>query len=498
MDLIKRWKQTFEKYKDKVAIEFEGKEVTFSELDSITDKLANGLKKLGVSKGDRCAQYTQNSLELIYYFLGVIKAGGILVPMNCSFKEKELTYILGNSGAKILLTDKSRIPIIDGIKGDISSLKEIISVDGGERVHDMHEIISSSSSDYTPDLTKDDGAIMFFTSGTTGQPKGALLSHWNILSNLEALAEAWRWSSEDRLLIMLPLFHIHGLGVALAGSFYNGNFFKLVKKFDPQLALEMIEKDRMTLFMGVPAMYCKILGVEGKEKYDVSSMRLFVSGSAPLSIDTFNQFKEVFGCEILERAGMSETNMNFSNPYDGKRKPGTVGFALKYVEYKIVDRDFNDVKQGEEGELLLKGDNVFSGYWNNPTKTEESFHDGWFITGDVAKEDSEGYVWFVSRSKDVIISGGLNIYPREIENVLDEHPSIKETAVVGVADDCFGENVKAFVVLEDGAEISPEEVIQYCKDKVASYKKPKLVEFISELPRNAMGKVQKEELKKKD
>jgi malonyl-CoA/methylmalonyl-CoA synthetase len=269
-----------------------------------------------------------------------------------------------------------------------------------------------------------------------------------------------------------------------------------MKKFDAEEILKLIEEKKATLFMGVPTMYVKILEVKDKEKYNTSSMRLFISGSAPLSAETFKEFKDTFGQEILERAGMSETNMNFSNPYNGKRKPGTVGPVLPCAKVKITDKDFNEVPQGKEGSILIKGNNVFKGYWNAPEKTKESFHDGWFITGDLGKIDEDNYITFLGRSKDLIISGGLNIYPAEVEELINTHPAVSESAVIGVPDKCFGEAVKAFVVLKDS--ITGEEITAYCKQKLSSYKKPKYVEFIDELPRNSMGKVQKNVLREKE
>ncbi|MBI2656200.1 AMP-binding protein, partial [Candidatus Woesearchaeota archaeon] len=253
---------------------------------------------------------------------------------------------------------------------------------------------------------------------------------------------------------------------------------------------------KVTLFMGVPTMYFKLLEVEALEKYDTSSMRLFVSGSAPLSRDLFNKFKKTFGHEILERAGMSESMMNFSNPYDGERVPGSVGPCLPGVKVRITDKHFNDVPVSTEGEILIKGPNVFSGYWNKPHYNREVFKDGWFVTGDVGKIDEKGYVYIIGRSKDVIISGGINIYPREIEDVIESMPQVKECAVVGVPDKEFGESVKAYVVLNQNAKSTEDEVIAYCREKLASFKKPKFVEFLEALPKNSMGKILKEELRK--
>ena len=497
MTLVSNFNKTFQTYKNKVAIEFNDKEVTFNDINRTSNKVANALRNISVNKGDRVAVFLANSLELVYFFAGTLKNGSIAVPMNTYFKEEEAKYMLNDSGAKVILADKETLPIIKKIQPKLNFLKRIITVDINDFT-DFNDFIKNAS-DKCPDVevNDEDGSIMFYTSGTTGKCKGALLSHKNMESDLEALKQAWHLTNKDKLILALPLFHIHGLGVALCGSLYNGYSLVLRKKFDAEETLKLIEEKKATLFMGVPTMYIKILEVKNKEKYDISNMRLFISGSAPLPAETFKEFKQVFGHEILERAGMSETNMNFSNPYHGKRKPGTVGLPLSCVEVKIADKNFNEVLKGKEGEILLKGSNVFRGYWNAPEKTRESFHDGWFITGDIGKVDEDGYVAFLGRSKDLIISGGLNIYPAEVEETINSHPAILESAVIGVPDKYFGESVKAFVVLKNNIKPTEKEIITYCKQRLASYKKPKYVEFIDALPRNSMGKVQKNVLRKK-
>ena len=502
MTLVSSFSKTFQNYANKVGIEFNGRKVTFGAINRNANKVANALGNIFVNKPDRVALFLANNLELIYFFTGILKNGSIVVPMNTYFKEEEAKYMLNNSGAKVILTDNERLPIIRNILKELKELKYIITTNSNKnsaKVNsiefiDFNEFIKDAS-DKEPDIgvADEDGSVMFYTSGTTGKCKGALLSHKNMESDLKALKQTWYLTDKDKLILTLPLYHIHGLGVALCSSFYNGYSVVLRKKFDAEEVLKLIQEKQCTLFMGVPTMYIKILEV--KEKYDISSMRLFISGSAPLSAETFKEFKETFGHEVLERAGMSETNMNFSNPYHGKRRPGTVGLPLPGVQVKIVDNNFNPVNNGKEGEILLKGPNVFKGYWNDEEKTKESFHDGWFITGDIGKIGVDGYVTFLGRSKDLIISGGLNIYPVEVEEVINSHPLVLESAVVGIPDKYFGEAVKAFVVLRDSIKVSEKEIISYCKQKIASYKKPKYVEFIKALPRNGMGKVQKNVLR---
>ena len=463
MTLVSSFNKTFEDYADKVAIEFNEKKVTFDEINKTANKFANALSKHSVEKSDRVALFLTNSLEMIYAFAGILKNGSIVVPMNTSFKEAEAKYMLKDSGTKLILTDKDTLPTLKKILPELKELKHVVTIDSNEYI-DFEEFIKNES-DENPnvEVNDEDGSIIFYTSGTTGRSKGALLSHYNMESDLEALKQAWHLTSDDKLLLALPLYHIHGLGVALCSSFYTGYSFVFKKKFNAEESLKSIQDDKCTLFMGVPTMYVKMLDVQ--EKYDAGSMRLFISGSAPLSAETFKEFKDKFGQEILERAGMSETNMNFSNPYEGKRKPGTVGLPLLNVEVKFVDKNFNEVPQGKEGDILLKGPNVLKGYWNAPDKTKESFHDGWFITGDIGKVDEDGYISFVGRSKDLIISGGLNIYPIEVEEVINSHPAVSESSIIGVKDKCFGEAVKVFVVLKNNSKVSDKEIIEYCKPR---------------------------------
>lgn len=497
MTLVDSFGRICQTHRDKTAITFEDKTLTFGELEQASTRFARALNNAGIQKGDRVALFLGNSLEFVHAFYGVLKAGAIVVPLNIHFKETEAHYLLENSGAKLLLTDSERQSVVEKLQ-DLPELKTIITA-GAEGEDSYDAFMESAQEDATlPEITDNDGSIMFYTSGTTGKPKGALLSHANMEADLDALKEAWRLTDTDKLYHSLPLYHIHGLGVALSGCLYNGYSCVLRKKFDPEDALKTIQDERCTLFMGVPTMYLRLLSVEDKERYDTSSMRLFISGSAPLSADTFRQFEKAFHHIILERAGMSETNMNFSNPYEGERRPGTVGFPLKGVQARIVDKDFKDLPAGEGGQLLLKGPNVFSGYWNAPEKTEEAFHDGWFITGDIARVDEEGYYTFLSRSKDLIISGGINIYPSEVEEVINALPEVKESAVIGTPDEEFGESVKAFVVLEPNKGLSADHIIAHCKEKLASFKKPKAVEFLHELPRNTMGKIQKNVLRERE
>ncbi len=343
-------------------------------------------------------------------------------------------------------------------------------------------------------LTGEATAAILYTSGTTGRPKGAMLTHRNLAANADALHEAWGWDASDILVHALPLFHIHGLFVAVNGVLRAGASMIFLPRFDPELVIDALP--RATIFMGVPTMYHRLAEHPRLTTDLCQRMRLFVSGSAPLSVPDFMAFRERSGHTILERYGMTETGMNISNPLRGPRKPGSVGLPLPGVQVRLVDPETNaDVSQGEVGEIWLRGPNIFAGYFGAPEKTAESFTEGWFRTGDLAMQDADGYYFIVGRLKDMVISGGLNVYPAEVENVLDAIPGVEESAVIGLPDADFGERVAAAIVRRAGAQLTEDRVIAEARAHLASYKCPKTVAFLDALPRNAMGKVEKNRLR---
>lgn len=503
MSIADAFRGTFRKFPNKLSIEFNEKRATFSEIDSTTNRIANCLRDMGINKGDRVAQYVSNGFELIYTTVSSFKLGAIVVPMNVAFREREIEYFLRDSGARAIVTDTERLPVLEKILKNLPELEYVVvtgaykpSNSSPKKYVSFSELLNNDNdSEVITDIRDDDGSFIFYTSGTTGRSKGALLTQLSVTSNLGALKKAWRWTENDLFLLTLPMFHIHGLGVGLCGSLYTGCSTIVKSKFDAVDVLNTIQNRKATLFMGVPTMYFRLTEVENCKKYDVSSMRLFTSGSAPLSKELFGKINRIFGHDILERAGMSESMMNYSNPYDGERRPGTVGFPLPGVMARIVDEKFSDVAINVEGEIVIKGPNLLKEYWGNEEATKQNFVDGWFKTGDICKRDEDGYISIVGRSKDIIISGGVNLYPREIEEVVESMSVVKEAAVVGVPDEEFGESVKACIVLEDGEVLTAEEVIAYCRERLASFKKPKHVEFLDALPKNAMGKIVKDRLK---
>ncbi len=490
--------RTFREKGGKTAVTFSGQDYTFKDLDTISTRLAHALINMGIVPGDSVALRLPKCMEFIFCYLSNLKLGATTLPLNPAYPEDELAYFLSDSGTRLLVTDFSSRGLVEKISHSLPELHHVLYYD------DPHESLMNRLEPFAPEPIKraappSDTALICYTSGTTGRPKGAMLSHGNLASNIRSLMQAWGWTENDRFLHALPIFHMHGLGVGLHGALATGCYTLMHERFDPEAVMSALERERMTLLMGVPTFYHRFLGLPPDRKFDLSSMRLFISGSAPLREETFRSFQERFGHTILERYGMTETGMNISNPLKGERRPGTVGFPLPGVEARIVDPLSGEILTNDEvGEIQLRGPNVFSGYWQKPRETEESFTpDGWLHTGDLGLRDADGYYSIVGRSKDLIISGGMNVYPKEVERVIDEHPGVVESAVVGVPDPDLGEKVAACVVLRLRERMKPDEIISFCGERLAGYKKPKMVVFMDELPRNAMGKILKQELKNK-
>lgn len=488
---------TYKRVGGKTAISFGGRNLTFPELDSISTYLARALAEMGIAPGDRVALRLPKCMEFIFCYLADLKLGAVTVPLNPAYPQDELAYFLSDSGARLLVTDSASRGLVEEMRASLPALQHVLyREEFGENLLERGTAYAGES--VAAPVSPQDTALICYTSGTTGRPKGAMLSHANLASNIGSLMEAWGWTERDRFLHALPLYHMHGLGVGLHGALAAGCYMVMHDRFEPEAVMKTLERERMTLFMGVPTFYHRFLGLPANKKYDLASLRLFVSGSAPLREETFCGFRERFGHTILERYGMTETGMNISNPLHGERRPGTVGLPLPGVEARTADPETGDIlPTGEVGEIQLLGPNIFRGYWQKPRETEESFTpDGWLHTGDLGVRDADGYYSIVGRSKDLIISGGLNVYPKEVERVIDEHPAVVESAVIGVPDPDLGEKVVACVVLFADARLNAEELISFCGERLAGYKKPKEVFFTDELPRNAMGKVLKEELKR--
>lgn len=502
MSFLNKFTENIRRYPDKVALEFIDppfQRITYAGLDQLVGHTAGYLKSLGVQPGDRVALQLNKCLEFILLHLAVLRLGAISLPLNLAYPPDELKYFLGDSGAKLFFTLESSKHNMQAILPGLPDLEQCIFLDPSQPdefkllITHLQSVVSDQP---VSDLS--DTAVIIYTSGTTGRPKGAEITHGNLLSNLDALHNAWGWTPEDVLLHVLPIFHVHGLFVALHGALHAGATTLLLREFDAQHVLQTLVERKCTVFMAVPTIHSRLLVVPGAHGYPLDHVRLITSGSDRLSDEVFTGFQKTFGYTLLERYGMTETGMNCSNPLQGERRPGSVGLPLPGVEVRIVNPETDEIcADGEIGEVQLRGPNIFKGYWKQPGKTAESFTaDGWFRTGDLGFREPDGYLTLCGRSRDLIISGGLNIYPPEVERVLAEHPAVAACAVIGCPDREWGERVTAVVVLHKGEAVSGDELIRFCRERLAPYKSPKSIAFRDELPRNAMGKVQKAELRK--
>lgn len=470
----------------------DGSHVSYGRVQRESSRYASMLVELGVKPGDRVAVQVRKSPQALFLYLGTLRAGAVYLPMNDAYQRHEIEYFLCDATPRVFVCRPQIREWAEelAVKARVTHLLELDDQGGGS----LTEALSSRPDHFsTIARTGEDLAALLYTSGTTGRSKGAMLSHRNLSSNAKVLHRYWGFRKGDLLLHMLPIFHVHGLFVATHCSLMNGSPMFFEPKFDIRRALALLP--RTTVFMGVPTYYVRLLADPGFTRELCSNMRLFISGSAPLLMETFEEFKIRTGHTILERYGMTEGNMFTSNPYDGERCGGTVGLPLPGVSIRIADNDNRPTKNGEIGQIQVKGDNIFRGYWRMPEKTRGEFTaDGYFKTGDMGKRDEEGYISIIGRSKDLIISGGLNVYPKEIEEMIDAMPGVFESAVFGLPHPDFGEAVIAAVVRQqnpDGEAATESAIIHTLKNSLANFKVPKRVHFIEELPRNSMGKVQK-------
>lgn len=471
----------------------EAKAYSYGDLIAHSGRYGRLLSDLGVKKGDRVAVQVEKSPEAIFLYLGCLRIGAIYLPLNTAYKESEVAYFLGDAEPSVVVCRPASETAMRKI-AENAGVTEVLSL--GQACEGS---LITRSADLDPEVGcieagTDEVAAILYTSGTTGRSKGAMLSHRNLGSNTETLHKLWGFQPDDVLLHALPIFHTHGLFVATNCVLWNGGRMLFLNRFDADMMIELMP--RASVMMGVPTFYTRLLADARFTKDLCAKMRLFISGSAPLLEETFQQFQARTGHTILERYGMTETNMNTSNPLEGERRAGTVGFPLPDVEVRIADEDGKILATNETGVLEVKGPNVFQGYWRMPEKTATEFRpDGFFITGDVAKIDERGYVHIVGRAKDLIITGGFNVYPKEIELCVDAVEGIGESAVIGLPHPDFGEAVVAVVTRANANDLDAQSVIDAVKDDLANFKVPKKVVFLDELPRNAMGKVQKNVLR---
>jgi malonyl-CoA/methylmalonyl-CoA synthetase len=469
--------------------------MTYGDLEALSGRLAHALRALGVQPGDRVAVQTEKSPEAVALYFACVRAGAVYLPLNTAYTLAELEYFIGDAEPRLVVcrpqgredlarTARARVPDVQ-----VETLDE---AGQGSLMTRAGDLPATAFSDHP--AGPDELAAILYTSGTTGRSKGAMLTQRNLASNAATLRDSWRFTAEDVLLHALPIYHTHGLFVALNTTLLAGSSMLFLSRFDADEVVRLLP--RATTMMGVPTFYTRLLEHPGFTRELARHMRLFVSGSAPLLASTHQEFQERTGHAILERYGMTETCMNTSNPYDGPRLAGTVGLPLPGVEIRVADTEGRELPRGEVGMIEIRGPNVFQGYWRMPDKTAEEIRpDGFFISGDLGQYGDDGYLRIVGRGKDLIITGGFNVYPKEIEIELDSLQGVRESAVIGVPHPDFGEGVTAVVVPEPGAKLGEADVQRALADRLARFKLPKRVFFVDTLPRNTMGKVQKKLLR---
>lgn len=498
-EMMARSRQNFP---DKVAVKFKASQWTYAQLDDQINQAANGLKKLGIGKGDRVGLLMINSPYFIISYFAVVKLGAIVVPINVMFKGGEIAYLLNDSQAVALITGPMFMPLVNELRGQLKTVKDVVLIDIGteqpaEGVVSLSRMLAEEPVELEVNyqVDGDDVAAFLYTSGTTGNPKGAMLTHNNLVINADQTRVATDSTCDDKTLCVLPMFHSFAWTTCVSLPLLCGGSIVIMESFVPQAFLQTVIEEKITIIACVPTMYMVMLQVPNVNPADFQNIRLAYSGGAALPVEVLKKFDEKYGVKLLEGYGLSECSPVCTvNPWKGVRKPGSIGILIPQMECRIVDADGNDVTQGTPGELLFKGPNVMKGYFNLPDATEEALKDGWMHTGDIGYMVEDGYYYIIDRKKDLIIVGGLNVYPREIEEILYTHAKVAEAAVIGVADKLRGEMVKAFVVLKQGESATEREIIKYCQERLANYKLPKTVEFVDDLPKTSTGKILKRAL----
>ncbi len=493
---------------DQTALIFENFKMTYSHLHAASNQFANALANAGLERGQKVALMLPNIPQFVICYFGILKAGAVVVPLNVLLKAPEVAYHLQDSDSVMLVAwEGFATEAVSGYQqADTCHHFVVVNAPGSHNVPEMEGVrsLNTMMADASPTFEMvatmpDDTAVVLYTSGTTGQPKGAELSHFNLFFNSRTAVDSLGidWRSDDVGLVALPLFHSFGLSAVMGVLVTAGATMTLMPRFDPVKAFEMIQRDRVTVFSGVPTMYIYLLNHPDRKKYDLSSLRICNSGGASLPVEVLQAWEKEFGIKILEGYGLSETSPTASfNVLFKPTKPGTIGLPIWGVEMKVVDENDQEVPVGEVGEIVIRGHNVMKGYYKRPEATAEAIRNGWFHSGDMGVVDEDGYFSVVDRKKDMVIRGGFNVYPREIEEVLYAHPAVSEAAVIGVSDQTMGEEVKAFIYLKPGAQVSEGDILTYCKERIASNKYPRIIQFTEQpLPKNATGKILKRELK---
>ncbi|WP_088072828.1 fatty acid--CoA ligase family protein [Gottfriedia luciferensis] len=505
MNLVQTLSQTALKHPEQSAIVFEGQSFSYSTLDTYITKFASGLSKLGIKKGDKIALVVGNSPHFIISLYGAMKVGAAVIPVNPLYSPDELVYILTNGDAKAVITLDLFLPLVEKASPILPNIEHFIICETKQenpyefknnKLKSFTNVVGLGDLDFNePDLQDDDLAVILYTSGTTGKPKGAMLTHKNLYSNAMDAGHFLGFSSAEKVIATLPAFHVFCLTVALNAPLMYGATVILVPKFSPKEIFDIIRTQKATVFAGVPTMYNFLYQYPEGKTEDFESIRLCISGGSSLPVALLENFEQKFKVIISEGYGLSEASpVTAFNPLDRPRKAGSIGTNISNVENKVVNELGNEVAVGEVGELIVRGPNVMKGYYNMPEETAMTIRDGWLYTGDLARVDEDGYFYIVDRKKELIIVGGYNVYPREVEEVIYNHPEVVECAVIGLPDDNFGESVKAYVVTRN-PQLSVEALTDYCKAYLAKYKVPRSIEFIPELPKNATGKILRRALK---
>jgi long-chain acyl-CoA synthetase len=513
LNLSAQLHETAKALSSKPAYYFMDQSSSYAELDGAVTKFASGLEKLGVKKGDHIALLLGNSPYFVISLYGAMRIGATIIPINPIYTPDEIGYIVNNGDVKVIIALDQLLPLVEKMHPQFPKVEHYIlcqtpnseqsnadlsNLSVSQKMKSFTEVLALGDLHFKgPELKDDDVAVILYTSGTTGKPKGAMLTHKNLYSNAKDVSDYLQMGESDRVITTLPMFHVFCLTVALNAPLMNGATILIDPKFSPKEIFRLAKKYKPTVFAGVPTMYNFLLQYEGGNPEDLKSLRLCISGGAAMPVALLKNFERKFNVVISEGYGLSEASpVTCFNPLDRPRKPGSIGTSIMNVENKVVNELGEELPPGEVGELIVRGPNVMKGYYKMPEETAATIRDGWLYTGDLAKMDEDGYFYIVDRKKDMILVGGYNVYPREVEEVLYNHPDVVEVAVLGVPDPNLGEAVKSFVVSKN-PELTEEDLLEYCREHLAKYKIPSSVEFLEELPKNTTGKILRRALKEK-
>ncbi len=501
MNLAQYLQDTAREHPDKPAVRYEGQSITFHELNTRCNQLANGLKDLGLAAGDHCMVMMPNSIQVITIYYALAKLGAVIVPVNFLFKKHELQHILSDAKPKAFIGAE---PYLAEIQPAMQSafeptLKIAIGAQDNRNFLELNSVYSNTDDFELYPVQDNDSLTILYTSGTTGVPKGVMLTHNNHASEARILAKMrGKLDPEVVVIGVLPLYHIYGITSVINVSIYSGFTIELLTHFDPEKVIEIAQAEKQTILFGVPTMYNRLIQVASQNPPKNSSLKFCVSGGSSLPVEFLHRFEKLLSTKIYEGYGLTEAPVCVENPYGAQTKPGSIGLPIPEFRAKIIDSDRNEVSTGGNGELLIKGPGVMRGYLNRPDETNKTIRDGWLYTGDIARMDEDNYIYIIDRKKDLVIRGGYNVYPREIEEVMYQIPEILEVAVFGTPHEDLGEEVAAVVVLQEGARIEPEEIREFVKQRVAPYKYPRIIQIVQDsLPKSGTGKILKKEIRKK-